>query len=297
MIDRVHKTFQAVVHHGSYTKAALELCITQPAVSQHIKTIENLYNVLLIAKEGKKIYLTEEGKILNKYILKVQQVTNSLKKDLLNSGSLTKEYNMGATLTIGEYILPEILGIYKLSVPNHNLILQVENTKIISEQLYSNKIDLAFVEGNFDKKLFNYTIYKKDELILTASKNSSLSKKRFINPADLVDLPLILREKGSGTRKTFEDALLNSGLSLPEYKPYMSIGSLTAIKSMVERDLGYTIISRLAVQNELDMGKLVEIEIRNFKIFREFNFIYNKNSALPFVKSFIDFCLSHLRNS
>ncbi len=290
MIDRLHITFQTVVRHSSYTKAAQELCLTQPAVSQHIRILEKSYKVLLFAKEGKRIYLTEEGKILNRYITDVQQIINSLNRDILNEGRKIKEYNLGATLTIGEYLLPHILGSHKRYNPNQDLVLQVDNTKIIAEKLFSNEIDLGFVEGEFDRKMFDYTLFKKDELILVASKDSILSEKKQIEPSQLTELRLILREKGSGTRKTFENALLSADLSLPGNKPYMSIGSLTSIKSMVERDLGYSVISRLAVEEELDQGRLIEIEIRNFQIFREFNFIYNKNRPQTFVTSFISFC-------
>ncbi len=289
MIDRAHKIFYLVGLNKSFTKAARIMYISQPAVSQQIKILENKYGNKLIELEGKNVRMTEEGTRLFFRIEEGLELEEKLKSDL--DPKRGRKYNIGATLTIGEYVMPELLGNYSQEYTDEDIIMQVENTEIITQLLYERKILLGFVEGEFNKRLFEYSLYKKDEMILVGAKDSGLASRGEINGEELLKEKLILREKGSGTRKSFEDEMISRGFSMNEFAAYMSIGSLTAIKRMVLKNLGYTIISRLAVEEELKEGRLVEIKTGDLKFFREFNFICNKNEVNPFVSKFVEYCL------
>lgn len=285
------ETFITVVKIKSYTKASEILNITQPAVSQHIKFLEEYYGVIFIKKSGKTIKLTEEGKILYKYAIELESIYRNLKTEFRNKDNIHKTYYVGASMTIGGYILPYILAEYKDCYKNIDILLQVNNTEEIIEKLLNRKIDLALIEGIFHKEKFKYIKYKDDELVLAVSHLNEFAKYKSITLDEVLKGNLILREKGSGTREIFENKLLEMGYDLKKFKPYMELGSITAIKSLLEANLGYSIISKETIKKEVGSGIIKIIPIKGLKIFREFNFVYLKESDEEFVKAFISFCL------
>jgi len=294
MIDQRLITFISAAEIGSFTRAAEALNLTQPAVSQHIKFLEEYYGVNLFKKQGRDITLTEEGKLLYKYCKEIEKLHREAENKLKNSGTIVKSYNLGATMTIGAYVLPHVLGKYKEEHKNIDIILQVNNTEEITEKLLNRKIDLALVEGPFNKDRFNHVKMKDDELVLAVSPNHEFSEKNQVTIEDIIKGKLILREKGSGTRKIFENKLEDLGFNIDEMRVYMEIGDISAIKSLVEANLGYTIISKESIKREIDKGTICQIPIKNIRIFREFNFIYLNNWEEEFIGSFIEFCKSYI---
>ena len=288
------ETFVAVAEIKSFTKASEILNITQPAVSQHIKFLEDYYGVAFIKKSGKIIKLTEEGKILYKYAKELNKIYINLEQEFRNKDSINKIYHVGASMTIGGYILPYILADYKNCYKNIDILLQVNNTEEIIQKLLNRKIDLALIEGNFDKEKFKYTKYKTDELVLAVSYLHEFAKHKSINVEDILKGKLILREKGSGTREIFENKISELGYDLKDFKPYMELGSISAIKSLIEANLGYSILSKETVKKEVALGKIKIVPIKGLKIFRDFNFIYLKESNEEFVENFTSFCLKQL---
>ncbi len=285
------ETFITVAKIKNFTKASEILNITQPAVSQHIKFLEEYYGVIFMKKSGKTMKLTEEGKILYKHAVELDRIYKNIESKFRNKGNINKTYCLGASMTIGGYILPYILAEYKNCYKNIDILLQVNNTEEIIQKLLNRKIDLALIEGNFHKKKFEYTKYKDDELVLAVSHLHAFSERKSVNIDEVLKGNLILREKGSGTREIFENKLLERGYELKDFKPYMELGSITAIKSLVEANLGYSIISKETIKKEIASGKIKTVHIEGLKIFREFNFVYLKDSDEEFVKNFIVFCL------
>lgn len=290
MLDLRLNTFLIVSKIKNFTKAAQILNLTQPAVSQHIKFLEDYYGVTLIKKQGREIYLTEEGEILFKYAQKLEMLYRTLDMELRNRSGINKTYNVGATRTIGDYVLPYILGRYKNIHINIDILLQVSNTREVIERLLSMKLDLALVEGPFDKGLFKYKKFKDDELVLAVSPKHCFSKRENVELQEVLEGNLILREKGSGTRKIIENKLVEVGYNLNMIKPYMEIGSINAIKSLVESNLGYTIISRETIKRELELGLIKIVPIKDIYIPREFNFIYLNEDSDGFIEHFTTFC-------
>jgi DNA-binding transcriptional LysR family regulator len=290
MIDSKIITFINVAKLKSYTRAAELLNLTQPAVSQHIRQLEDFYGVRLINKKGRQITLTEEGELLYKRAREFEANAVLLERTLKNKQLVTKRYNIGATLTIGEFVLPGLLGGYKKLHPNIDVIMQVHNLAEVLKRVTSGELDLGIVEGPFDKRAFRYAKMKDDELILVASAQNEMSVKPMVSmDEEISGGKLILREKGSGTRLIFENKLLELGYSLTDVKVYMEIGNIGAIKSLVEANLGYTVISREAVKNEIEAGTLVQVPIENTRIMREFNFVYLNNCPENFINDFVAF--------
>lgn len=295
LLDIRLMTFITISKIKSYTKAAEILNLTQPAVSQHIKHLEEYYGVNLLKKQGKEIELTEEGQILYKYARKLEILYRDLETELKNKNRIHRVYNLGASLTIGGYVLPHILAKYKNTYNNIDILLQVNNTEEIIEKLLNRKLDLALIEGNFDKNKFNYKKFTDDELVLAVSPQHAFANKKEVTINEVLKEKLILREKGSGTREVLELKLQSLGYNIENFKPYMELGSISAIKSLVEENLGYTIISKETIRRELKLGSIRIIPIKDLEINREFNFIFLNDYNSDFVKNFINFSSTHMK--
>ncbi|SHK23601.1 LysR substrate-binding domain-containing protein [Tepidibacter formicigenes] len=196
-------------------------------------------------------------------------------------------------MTVGEHVLPYVLGEYKNTYRNIDIRLSVNNTKVITEKLLNREIDLALIEGCFDKSKFNYKKLKDDELVLAVSSKNRFSKNKEVSLDEILNGNLILREKGSGTREIFENKLVELGYSLEKINVYMEIGSINAIKSLVESNLGYTVISKEAIKREVNLGVINIVPIKDVRIIREFNFVYLNDGFIDFIDDFINFCYTH----
>jgi LysR family transcriptional regulator, transcriptional activator of the cysJI operon len=293
MLDTKILTFITVARTKNFTRTSEILNVTQPAVSQHIKALEEYYDVKLFYKKGKEMGLTEEGKLLYQYAIDMHRLDKNIKVQLKNKTSVIKKYNVGATLTIGGYVLPKIIGEYRKSYENTDIVLFVENTEIIMKQLNSGDIDIGVVEGPFDKTKVRYKKFKDDELVLVVSPNHRFAEKESVTVKEVLMSKLILRERGSGTRKVLEDKLLQEGYTIEDMNVYMEIGNITAIVSLVELGLGCTIISKEAVKMSVLNNKLRIVPIKDFKIIREFNFVYIDDMNMDFIDHFTKFCLKH----
>lgn len=295
MIDPRLLSFLTVGRIKNFTRAAEMLNLTQPAVTKHIKSLEEQYGVSLISRKGRRIELTEEGNILFRYAQDIETMSAVVERKLKNNCEIEKRYYIGATLTIGEYILPPVLGEYKKNHPMTDIILQVHNTEEITKKLQNGEIDLGLVEGPFDRNKFIFKKIKDDELVLAASPKSKFAGVCSVKLEEVLKSRLILREEGSGTRRVLEDKLREIGFSPGDLQAYMNIGSIGAIKSLVESNLGYTVISKTAIKKEVQNGSLVIVPIENLQITREFNFIYTGDCPSDFVKDFITFLLARMK--
>lgn len=293
MIDLRLNTFITLAKINSYTKAAEILNITQPAVSQHIKFLEDYYGVQLFKKQGRSIKLTDEGKVLLSYASEIEMLYKAAEIEIKNKSGIVKTYNVGASMTIGGYVLPEILAKYKKVYRNITILMQVKNTEEIVENLMNRSLDFAVIEGPFDKNKFRFKKFRDDELVLAVSPEHDFAKQKQVDIKDIISGNLILRERGSGTRKIFEDKLAESGYKLKGMENYMEIGSISAIKSLVESNLGYTIISKETIKKELSMGTIRVVPIKDIHVMREFNFIYLPEKEEEFIDEFVSFCCSN----
>jgi DNA-binding transcriptional LysR family regulator len=282
-------TFIQVAQLKSYTKAAEHLHLTQPAVTQHIQQLEEYYQVKLFHKNGRQIFLTEEGELLLKSALDFEADALLLERALKNKSSVVKRYHIGATLTIGEFVLPTLLGAYKRTHQNTDVIMHVHNLEEVLNKVSRGELDLGMVEGPFDRRKFAFRKMKEDELVLVASPQSEMFMKNRVEMDDVLAGNLILREKGSGTRIVFENKLTELGYNLPDLKIYMEVGSIGAIKSLVEANLGYTVISKEAVLREAASGTLAIIPIHGVQIQRELNFVFLEHQRSGFVEEFMEF--------
>lgn len=297
MVDQRLITFLTLATIKNFTKAGEILNLTQPAVSQHIKFLEDHYGITLFKKSERTINLTPEGEILFKYGQELAGIERTLERELKNQQGIKRTYQVGATMTIGGYVLPYILGEYKTQHENIDVFLKVNNTKEIIQRLISRKIDLALVEGPFSKKRFKYRKLKDDKLVLAVSPKHDFYGREAVKLEEVLKGRLILRERGSGTREVFENTIMEMGYNLETINTYMEVGSINAIKSLVESNLGYTIISQEAIKREVELGLIAIKPIAGLEIMREFNFVYLEGIAQEFIPFFMDFCSKYYGDS
>jgi len=291
MIDFRHQTFLQLCQIKNYTKTAEKLHVTQPTVTQHIKYLEEYYDIKLFNYSGKKLSLTEAGKKLYQYTERMAADSKEIAKAVSNKSS-KQSIKFGATLSIGEFVMPDILNQAMSENPELNFDMLVENTTTLLEKLKAGEINFAVLEGFFDKTKFGYHLFSKEKFIGICSTDSKLSRKK-ITIDELLDSRLILREGGSGTREILEQILYTNNLNPESFTSYLEIGNLNAIKTLVAENKGISFIFQAAAENYLKKNKISALKIKGFNIKREFNFVYLKDSIfaeeyLKYFKLFIN---------
>lgn len=260
------KIFCLVVDEGSISQAARLSFVSQPAVTRQINQLENFYGTLLFDRTGGKLKVTEAGKILYPYAKTIVNDFNRSKEAVQQeTGKYNANLQVGATFTIGEYLLPSLLGRFKKQKPDIKVTLTIKNTPSILEDLTNDVIDLALVEGIVENKDLTVEKFADDELILVCAPDHKWEKK--IDLEELVNERMIWRESISGTRLIVENMLKEYGV-LEKIDSYMEIGSTQAIKSAVEAGLGVSILPRLTVSRELEQGTLREVSMDGVNLTR-----------------------------
>ena len=284
------KVFRSVAKHLSFTKAANELFITQPAITKHIQSLEREYGIRLFIRKGNKVYLTSAGEVLLEYSNKIINLELKLENDLNKfKENLTGKLRLGASTTIAQYVIPQVISKFHEKYPHVKLALHSGNTEQIAELLNKGEIDLGIVEGKVKNRDIHYIRFLSDELVAATSLNNNLLKKDEISFKELITLPLIMRERGSGTLEVIEHALKAMKIKLSSLNIVMYLGSTEAIKRYLENDNSIGFISTRAIEREIKQGMLKVIKIRDFKIIRSFDFITlhgsdPTNTAAQFIK-------------
>jgi LysR family transcriptional regulator, transcriptional activator of the cysJI operon len=276
MIDFRHVTFYHLCQIRNFTKTAEYLHMTQPAVTQHIKYLEELYKGKLFRYHLKVLTLTDKGKKLYTYTQRMIADSEQIKNKIMDDDPLIK-LTFGTTLTIGEFIMPTILNKFMHERKDLYLNMLVENTQSLLLKLERGEINFAMVEGHFDKSQYGYKLFKNERFIGITSTHSKL-KGQTLCLENLLESRLILRESGSGTRSIFEQILIEKNLNKNSFKSVIEIGSLNVIKDLVKHDHGITFMYESAVKQELLNGELHKLEISDFNVTREFNLVFLKDS-------------------
>ncbi len=284
------KMFCLVVDEGSISQAARLSFLSQPAVTRQIHQLENYYNTLLFDREEGRLRVTEAGKLLYPFAKAIVNDFNHSKEVIQQS---TGKYNanliVGASLTIGEYLLPSLLGRFKKQQPEIKVTLTIKNTPRVLEDLSNDVIDLALVEGLVENTDFIVDKFAEDELILVCPTDHPWKERKEIQLEELGNERMIWRESISGTRLIVENMLREHGI-LEKIESYMEIGSTQAIKSAVEAGLGISILPRLTVARELEQGFLREVDIYRINMARNLWLVRkNKRFNKIGVSKFVDF--------
>ncbi|MDV7695320.1 LysR family transcriptional regulator [Chryseobacterium soli] len=287
MFDYRLKVFHTAATRLSFTKAAEELHISQPAVTKHIKEIENQLNTKLFDRKGTSIQLTQSGKTLYGYAEKIRNLYRDMEFEI---GQINQQHKgkliIGASTTVAQYILPEILAKFNTYYKDIKIELLTHNTEDISELLKQGKIDLGIIEGESQSSYFDYKIFKPDEIVLVAKADHPLAHKNMVLK-DVYNLNLIFREQGSGTLEFIQNRLKEKGIHIDDLNTVMHLGSSESIKNYLLHSDCMAFLSISTVLNELKYNSLTIIDIKNFSIERNFHFILPKGEQSELIRFFL----------
>lgn len=281
------RIFLRVCEEKTMTKAAVGLHMTQPAVSLAIRELEAHYNTLLFERLGHSLHLTEAGQrllIYARHIISLDQQAESA----MQSFSKTDRLRIGASVTIGESVLIDLLQhLYKLN-PVQDIFSEIHNTAELESRLLKNELDLALIEGEVHSEYLIIQPFIQDELVFVVSPGSTILQKEQITLSDLPSLRFFVREAGSGTRDLFEKVMHQHGVKIHIAGIY---NNSETIKKAVAADLGASVISRRAVYSELARGELASFKINDISFKRYFNIVFHKNKYMsPALKKMIALC-------
>jgi DNA-binding transcriptional LysR family regulator len=256
--------FDAVARAGSISRGAEMARVSQPAVSKQIAELEDSLGVRLMERQHRGIRLTEAGVILADYASRWRTVEHEAERAIAEYRGLKRgRLAVGASMTIGGYLLPKAIAEFHRRFPEIELRLEIANTPNIQQALLNGSIELGLTEGPIENDELESTVFFQDELVAVAAPGHHLLKKNSVSARDLCHEPCIQREEGSGTRAVVERALRRKGLKI---KPFLSLASPEAIKNTVAAGLGITIVSRLIVELELQTGLLETIPVKDLTI-------------------------------
>lgn len=284
------KIFKKVAEKLSFTKAAKELFITQPAVTKHINNLEQEFNIKLFIRKGNKIELTEAGNILLKYAKNIENIYNQLDFELSALNQKQKgKIKIGASTTIAQYVLPQLMANFKSKFNDLTVSVINGNTEQIEKALSNNEIDLGIIEGQSKRSEFHYIEFLKDEIVLVAKSSNAIAKKSEISLSELQKLPLILREEGSGTLEVISYYLKQKNINFTDLSVEMQFGSTEGIKNYILNSDRLAFLSIQSILNELKRNELSIIDITDFEIKRNFNFIFPEGQQSQITDLFIRF--------
>jgi DNA-binding transcriptional LysR family regulator len=291
MEDHKLRVFCAVAETKSFSKASELIHLTQPAVSLQVQAMEELYETRLFDRSGNSINLTPAGEILYKRAKEILALYAEAQKNISEiTGAIKGSLSIGASSTIGNYLLPSIISAFKKKIPQVNISLVVSNTKKITERLNAGEIDIALVEGDVSKQRFAVDTLLSDELVVIMSPAHAWAERRNIPASDLIKEPLILREEGSGTRQVILKHLEEHGIKLDSLKITLVLGSTESIKSAVEEGMGVSIVSAWAARQAIKLGVLKATTFKDLKFQRNFSVISPKrNYCTHTAKEFLNF--------
>ncbi len=286
---RLH-VFHTVARRLSFTKAAGELFITQPAVTKHIHELEHQFKNKLFVRRGNNIALTDAGDALLRHTMELSLTYNKLEQEMgALAGGTRGTLHIGASTTIAQYILPAMLAGFRSKFQEVSLKITTKNTEEIEADLIHGAIDLGFIEGHTKNKEIKYIPFLNDEIVLVGRAGHPWTSRHGLAVADLPDAELVMREHGSGTLEVVRLALKGSGLNWGQLNIGIQLDSSEAIKSYLLNSDSLAFISRHAITNTAAGHLFESIPIKNLKIERPLNAAHLQGAPDRLVAIFLKF--------
>ena len=288
------KVFKTVADRLSFTKAAAELLISQPAVTKQINELERLLGKPLFLRHGNRISLTDDGVRLLEYANRILALYGELRDAFVEEqGAFSGEIRLGASTTLSQYVLPGLLAKFRKLYPDVRVTLFNGNTEQIERQIADGKLDFGMIEGTASNTALHYELFMDDELVLVTSASNTSFTREEITAADLPALPLVIRENGSGTLDVLSRELSRHGLSLRQLHIEMQLGSTESIKHYLFYSDTFAFVSVQAVLDELAANRLRVVEVGDMELVRRFSFVTAHGQRSRLTDLFKQFCLNH----
>lgn len=288
MTLRHFQIFVAVCDNKNMTAAANAMFMSQPAISQAVSELEEYYQVRLFERLSKKLYLTQAGEKLLSYARHIIGL-NTAAENEMRTLSEHGRVRIGASVTVGSCILPKLVADFTRESPGLKIEVIEDNTSRIEQMIINDKLDLGLVEGEITSQDVISRPVSDDILVVVCAKDHPFAGRRNIEPRELEKENFILREIGSGTRKTFENVMAENSL---KWTATWTCNNTDTIKMAVAEGLGISVISKRTVRKEIEEGVLAWAEVRGLQFKRQFKLIYHKNKYLTeAIKKFTILCL------
>ncbi len=293
-MDYRDSVFISVAENLSFSKAANDLNISQPAVTRHIKELEERYKTNLFERKSNKIYLTKAGEKVYNALKEIAQQYRNLDFEIGQmQDSISGEFKIGASSTISQYIIPKVIASFHKRYPKIRIYLLNGNSFEMEKLLLENQVDIALVENHSSQSGIRYRDFLDDEIIVVTGKNSVYAKRETIGKDDLLQIPIVMREQGSGTLEVIKQVLTVQNISFENLNTLIHLGSTESIKSFLQEFDGLALVSEKAVQNELYMKTLVKLKVTGFTIPRKLRIAYKQGHKSQQVELFEDFLLGY----
>lgn len=276
MLDYRTHTFLATYRLRSYTRAAEALHITQPAVSQHIRQLELHYGCALFARSGRGVEPTAAGHLVYRALSTMEGDEGRIGEEAraaMASDAGRMPLRFGCTRTIGDHVAPRLLAAHLRRHPTDGVLMRTGNTRELTALLETGEIDFALVEGSFDHALFEWERFSREPFAAIARSGEPPASL-----ADLLPMRLVLREPGSGTRRILEEHLAARGLGVGDFAGTIELGSIAAIKACVRAGAGISFLYRMAAEEELASGELVDVMPRDLSIEHDMSLVWQRGS-------------------
>jgi DNA-binding transcriptional LysR family regulator len=285
------RIFCAVVEKKSFSKASEAVFLSQPTVSLQIRALEQELDTRLLDRQGREVSVTGSGKLLYGYARKILQLVDEAEQAIAQlKGLIRGEIIIGASTIPGEYILPRMLAEFKEKHPGIEINLTIGDTREIIHKVLDNEVEIGFVGQREGSEKLVFHNFSTEKLVLIASVNSPWFTRDQIAVEELRKVPFVLRESGSGTRGTVERRLRKLGIKEADLTIAMRVGSTAAVKTAVESGAGVSIISERAIENEIELGLLKKIPIKDLELEREFFTVHRRGrSQSPATKALLKF--------
>ena len=278
--------FTAVAATGSLTASARKLHVSQPALSRELKAFENRLGVTLFERHAKGMRLTQAGEVLNRYAVRLFELERTAEAAMREiAGAMRGRLTLGASNTIGTYVLPPVLAAYRRQRPRVQISLFVGNTEQVSQGVDDMLFMLGFIEGPLHVQGLRTTVFQHDEIVAVAAPDHPLLKRKALKPSDLSGEPLLMRERGSGTRELIAAALQRQDIEQGET---MEFGNTEALKRAAVYGGGIAWLPRICIRNELRDGQLRELALRELAITRPLMMVQRENAPMePAAEAFL----------
>ena len=277
MLDFRVDTFLEVCRLMNYTRAAEQLNLTQPAVSQHIRWLEEQCGVKLFHYENKQLNLTAAGQMLRSAAITMKQDQMFLYRRIQEADSEDADLCFGVTPTVGMYLIPKPLAAYRRQHPSAKVSMQVENSELLCRWLDSGEIDFAILEGYFHKEDYDSMLYRTERYLAVCAQDYPFQNTPH-QLADLLGETLLVREEGSGNREIIRRSLSRKNLALQDFHSLFEGGYMNVLKQMLVQGCGIGFLYEAAVQEDLQQGRLRIIELEDFAEDHDITFLWRKGS-------------------
>ncbi|QWX85327.1 LysR family transcriptional regulator [Cellulophaga sp. HaHaR_3_176] len=288
-MDNKLKIFKSVAHHSSFTKAAEQLFISQPAISKAIRNLEDEYNTTFFIRNRNSIELTEDGKSFLVYVKRILDVYEEIENQFIHKDNqLPDIITFGASTTLASYIIPKIIAKFRTQYPKTSFQIESDNSEHIENLILNQQLNFGVTEGKNSNPKLSFKKLIKDEIVLvTSAKNNKINKEN-ISLKKLQEIQIIKRESGSGTREIIQETLQKHNIN--SLNIAVTLNSTEAIKNYLYYSDAYALLSIHAVREDLINNKLKIIDVKGFSVERWFYFVSRtgyKSNMMDYFEKFI----------